>query len=192
MLRASDVEPSPSTIQPRHPTVRVGLGVISASHLSNGLCDGASILVIGRRMRRMTLCSSDTVAARLEGLQFDLGEGPQREVMRTGIPVLSADLSAPTSSRRSRRVGPFPAMLPPGSVRRPCSAEADEDPEDAGTATMRREVHQATRMSLAQLELSTTEAFSLLRGHAFASSRTTENVATDVVARRLDLRCLPD
>lgn len=83
-------------------------------------------------------------------------------------------------------------MLPPGSVRRPCSAEADEDPEDAGTATMRREVHQATRIILVQLELSTTEAFPLLRGHGFASSRTTENIATDVVARRLDLRCLPD
>lgn len=54
---------------------------------------GASISVIGRRARRVTVCSSDPVAARLEGLQFDLGEGPQWEVMKTGMPVLSADLS---------------------------------------------------------------------------------------------------
>jgi AmiR/NasT family two-component response regulator len=47
-------------------------------------------------------------------------------------------------------------------------------------------------MILVQLEISATEAFSLLRGHAFASSRTMEDVATDVVARRLDFRCLAD
>ena len=71
-------------------------------------------------------------------------------------------------------------------------AEADDDPADAGTATMHREAHQATGMILAQLGLSATEAFSLLRGHAFAPSHTMEDVATDVVARRLDFRCLPD
>jgi hypothetical protein len=198
---------------------------------------GASISVIGRRMRRMTVCSSDRVAARLEGLQFDLGEGPQWEVMKTGIPVLSADLSPqatagwPVFGDAAARLGAaalfaFPLAIgavtvgvinlyrtTPGALdvrmialarsltdqvagaavkAAICSAEADDDPEDAGTATMRREVHQATGMILAQLELSATEAFSLLRGHAFASSRTMEDVATDVVARRLDFRCLPD
>ena len=198
---------------------------------------GASISVIGRRMRRMMVCSSDGVATRLEGLQFDLGEGPQWEVMKTGMPVLSADLSPqataswPVFGAAAARLGvaalfAFPLAMgavtvgvinlyrtTPGvlDVRMIAlarsltnqvagaavkaaisSAEADDDPEDAGTATMRREVHQATGMILAQLEISATEAFSLLRGHAFASSRTMEDVATDVVARRLDFRCLPN
>jgi hypothetical protein len=60
---------------------------------SNDLCrpfvdqlpvSGVAISVIGTLARRMTVCSSDTVAAQLEGLQFDLGEGPQWEVMKTG------------------------------------------------------------------------------------------------------------
>ena len=59
---------------------------------------GASISVIGTLARRMTVCSSDTVAAQLEGLQFDLGEGPQWEVMKTGMPVFSPDLSLQSTS----------------------------------------------------------------------------------------------
>jgi hypothetical protein len=198
---------------------------------------GASISVIGRQMRRMTVCSSDSVAGRLEGLQFDLGEGPQWEVMKTGMPVLSADLSPrataswPVFGDAAARLGAaalfaFPLAMgavtvgvislyrtTPGALDARmlalarsltnqvagaavkatiCSAEAKVAPEATGTATMRREVHQATGMILVQLEISATEAFSLLRGHAFASSRTMEDVATDVVARRLDFRCLAD
>lgn len=198
---------------------------------------GASISVIGRQMRRMTVCSSDSVAGRLEGLQFDLGEGPQWEVMKTGMPVLSADLSPRATASwqvfgdAAARLGAaalfaFPLAMgavtvgvisfyrtTPGALDARmlalarsltnqvagaavkatiCSAEAKVAPEAAGTATMRPKVHQATGMILVQLEISATEAFSLLRGHAFASSRTMEDVATDVVARRLDFRCLAD
>jgi AmiR/NasT family two-component response regulator len=63
-------------------------------------------------------------------------------------------------------------------------------PEAAGSPTMRREVHQATGMILMQLETTATEAFSLLRAHAFSSGRTVEDVAKDVVARLLDFRQL--
>ena len=188
-------------------------------------------------MRRMTVCSSDSVAGRLEGLQFDLGEGAQWEVMKTGMPVLSADLSPRATASwqvfgdAAARLGAaalfaFPLAMgavtvgvinlfrtTPGALdvrmlalarsltnqvagaavkATICSAEAKVAPEAAGTATMRPKVHQATGMILVQLEISATEAFSLLRGHAFASSRTMEDVATDVVARRLDFRCLAD
>jgi transcriptional regulator with GAF, ATPase, and Fis domain len=198
---------------------------------------GVSISVIGTHMRRMTVCSSDSVSASLDGLQFDLGEGPQWEVMKTGTPVLSADLSPrataswPVFGDAAARLGAaalfaFPLAMgavtvgvinlyrtTPGALDARMvalarsltnqvagaavkaaiySAQAEDAPEAAGTATMRREVHQATGMILVQLEISATEAFSLLRGHAFASSRTMEDVATDVVARRLDFRCLPD
>jgi hypothetical protein len=46
-------------------------------------------------------------------------------------------------------------------------------------------VHQATGMVAAQLDVSTTEAFSRLRARAFADERTLAERAADVVARRL-------
>ncbi len=198
---------------------------------------GASISVIGTLARRLTVCSSDTVAAQLEGLQFDLGEGPQWEVMKTGMPVFSPDLSLQSTSNwpvfgaAAARLGAaavfaFPIAVgavtvgvvdlyrtTPGAldglmvalarsladqvaapaVKTAISwAEQDHAPENAGAPTMRREVHQATGMIIAQLEITATEAFSLLRGHAFVSGRTVEDVATDVVARLLDFRQLPN
>ncbi|MHC5798017.1 GAF and ANTAR domain-containing protein [Lacisediminihabitans sp. FW035] len=196
---------------------------------------GASISLIGRRSRRVTVCSSDSVAARLEGLQFDLGEGPQWSVMKTGTASLSADLSPahttewPVFAAAAARLGAaalfaFPITMAavtvgvidlyrssPGAlddgavalarelatrVAGPAvqaairSAEQEDVAEVAGSPTMRREVHQATGMILIQLETTATEAFSLLRAHAFVSGRTVEDVAKDVVARLLDFRQL--
>ncbi|MET4705642.1 GAF and ANTAR domain-containing protein [Frigoribacterium sp. UYMn621] len=213
---------------------------------SNDLCrpfvdllpvSGVAISVIGTLARRMTVCSSDTVAAQLEGLQFDLGEGPQWEVMKTGHPVLSPDLSLqrtsnwPVFGAAAAGLGvaaifAFPIAVgavtvgvvdlyrtTPGvldglmvslarsladQVATPAvkaaisSAEQDHAPESAGAPTMRREVHQATGMIIAQLQISAPAAFSLLRGHAFASGRSVEDVAADVVARLLDFRQLPN
>ena len=51
--------------------------------------------------------------------------------------------------------------------------------------THRLEVHQATGMVSVQLRVSLAEALVLLRAHAFAADRTTNEVAADVVARRL-------
>jgi transcriptional regulator with GAF, ATPase, and Fis domain len=194
---------------------------------------GASISVIDRLARRVTVCSSDTVAARLEGQQFDLGEGPQWEVMKTGMPVLSTDLSPrsttnwPVFGAAAEQLGAaalfaFPITMgavtvgvidlyrtTPGELDARMvalarslanqvashavkaairSADDENASEVTGTPTMRREVHQATGMILAQLGISATEAFSLLRGRAFVSGRTVEDVATDVVARVLDFR----
>ena len=49
----------------------------------------------------------------------------------------------------------------------------------------RAEVHQATGMILAQLDVSAQDAFVRLRAHAFATCRPLADVARDVVARRL-------
>jgi GAF domain-containing protein len=40
----------------------------------------------------MTLCSSDTIAARIDELQFELGEGPQSVVARSGQLVMLPDV----------------------------------------------------------------------------------------------------
>jgi len=65
------------------------------------------------------------------------------------------------------------------------SAAAQSEAADKAPA-LRREVHQATGMILMQLETDALGALALLRAYAFAHERTVDDVARDVVARRLD------
>jgi hypothetical protein len=51
----------------------------------------------------------------------------------------------------------------------------------------RHEVHQATGMLMVQLGVSAETAFARLRGHAFARERSLEQVASDIVNRRIRL-----
>ena len=68
--------------------------------------------------------------------------------------------------------------------------------ESVGTAdpapAMRREVHQATGVVLVQLNISATEAFFVLRAHAFSHGLSIVGVSQDVLAGRLDFRDLPE
>lgn len=54
---------------------------------------GASISVVADA-RRSTLAASDRTAARLEQLQFELGEGPHWQAVRSGRAVLVPDVTA--------------------------------------------------------------------------------------------------
>ena len=56
--------------------------------------DGASISVFGLSGHQLTICTTDAMAARLESLQFELGEGPHWEVLRTGRSSLCDDLAS--------------------------------------------------------------------------------------------------
>ena len=56
---------------------------------------GAAVSVTTTGGDRITVCASDPVAARLEELQFLLGEGPGVDAFRLRAPVLIADLDAP-------------------------------------------------------------------------------------------------
>ncbi|QHO71167.1 hypothetical protein BHD05_11920 [Marisediminicola antarctica] len=60
---------------------------------------GAFISVSDASGRQSSLCSSDPVAARLDELQFELGEGPQREATRTGAVVLIDDVAESSHAR---------------------------------------------------------------------------------------------
>jgi hypothetical protein len=53
---------------------------------------GVSIATLGPLLGSETLSASDTVAARLDEVQFDLGEGPCWDAMRTARPVFSRDI----------------------------------------------------------------------------------------------------
>jgi len=65
------------------------------------------------------------------------------------------------------------------------SASSAEEAVGAAAA-LRREVHQATGMILMQLETDATAALAALRAYAFAHGRSVDDVARDVVARRID------
>jgi hypothetical protein len=58
---------------------------------------GVSISVVSDRGAQSTVSTSDAVASRLEELQFQLGEGPTLDVLRTGRPRLAPDLRQPTA-----------------------------------------------------------------------------------------------
>ena len=62
---------------------------------------------------------------------------------------------------------------------------ADDDPEPENSYS-RREVHQATGMVLAQLDVTADDAILLLRAHAFSSGRSVREIANEVVERRLE------
>jgi hypothetical protein len=69
-------------------------------------------------------------------------------------------------------------------------AQAESLPSEVAVPEMRRQVLQATGMVLAQLGVTATEGFARLRAYAFATGRSVEDVAADVVARRVDFRDL--
>lgn len=53
---------------------------------------GAAISMFGGAAAETLVCASDTLAARLDELQFDLGEGPRWEALQTRLPVLVPDV----------------------------------------------------------------------------------------------------
>ncbi|MDP9906567.1 GAF and ANTAR domain-containing protein [Arthrobacter bambusae] len=53
---------------------------------------GAAVSMFGGAASETLVCASDTLAAKLDELQFDLGEGPRWEALRTKLPVLVPDV----------------------------------------------------------------------------------------------------
>lgn len=195
---------------------------------------GAALSVLASSAGQSTMCASDDTAARLDELQFDLGEGPCWDAMSTRRPVLHPDLAVDgmaawplfTNALQQDAVGSdvvaiyaFPlfvgsldigavdlystsdrpleksqvtdathlASLAAWQVLRRILADNDLDSDlDTPSTLGRREVHQATGMILAQLDISAADAALLLRAHAFSSGRTVAEVANDVIERRID------
>ena len=193
---------------------------------------GAALSVLAGSAGQSTVCSSDDTAARLDEMQFDLGEGPCWDAMTSRAPVLAPDLAVDGAgawpmftdavlndavSAGVRAIYAFPlfvgsldlgavdlysssitpletdqvtdatqlASLAAWQVLRRILADQPGDDPDTPGSNNRREVHQATGMVLAQLNISADDAALLLRAHAFSSGRTVAEVANDVVERRL-------
>ena len=68
---------------------------------------GAGISLVTAIGNRGAVCSTDDVAARIEELQFELGEGPCVDAVSSGAPVLVPDLFEPGGVE----VGRWPAFM---------------------------------------------------------------------------------
>ncbi len=187
---------------------------------------GAAVSVLAIPSAQSTVCASDGMAAHLDELQFDLGEGPCWEALAARRPALHGDLQgedAPlwpafSAAVRDDEVGAmyaFPLVLgsleigaidlystTSGRLTRGQVTDtvaltqvaawqvlrrilADAETGEGGSASSRREIHQATGMVLAQLDIAAHDALLLLRAHAFSTGRSVREVANDVVERRL-------
>lgn len=210
------------------------LAILTSHETSVTLCapfltvlpvSGASVSVLATPAALSTMCATDDFAAYLDELQFDLGEGPGWEALRSRRPVLESDFVIHGSTRwphfgaalsGSVLRGMYAFPLAVGSLELGAVGLYSTKPmvlsesEIAGATAMaetvswqvlrrivtdeepaedspysRREIHQATGMVLAQLDVSAEDAILLLRAHAFSSGRSVKEIANDVVERRL-------
>ncbi|GAA2914555.1 GAF domain-containing protein [Actinoplanes cyaneus] len=184
--------------------------------------------------------ASDAVSARVEQLQFLLGEGPCRDAYAQAGPVLAEDLRATVWHERWPAFAPaaleagaravFALPLGAGWARigaidlyrdgegalagpvladalvladavaqlllaeTVAVAEAQSPAYHAGRDHLlqRAAVHQATGMISVQLGVTVEEALVRLRAHAYACSRDLDEVAADVLARRMRFDNLDD
>ncbi|MPZ65506.1 MAG: GAF domain-containing protein [Pseudonocardiaceae bacterium] len=191
--------------------------------------DGAAISLLTGSPSRETLCATDAMAARVEELQYTLGEGPCIEAATSGRPVLIRDVqetggqirwpvfaAAVAEQAGIRALFAVPLQLDainlgaldiyraaPGPM---SDGELRDVLRAADTAALmllglrtdlgdqqwwdqswvsHAEVHQATGMVVAQLGIGAQDAFARLQGYAFSQERLLDDVARDVVARRL-------
>jgi hypothetical protein len=189
--------------------------------------DGMSISVMNDTDRREVLYASDEVSARVEALQFSLGEGPCFEAFDTCMPVLVPDLPAAiapswpafAAEMAGEPVGAiFAFPLQSGAIcigamdlyrRRPgwlsaaelttalavvdvavmvmlnLLADADHGEWWLALPEQREQVHQAVGMLIAAFGVPADLALARLRGYAFAAGRLVDEVAHDIVTRRL-------
>jgi hypothetical protein len=193
---------------------------------------GIAISTLGDFLGNETVSASDDTAARLDELQFDLGEGPCWDAFGTMRPVLEPNIRqkpngvwpAFSDAIQNQEIGAlyaFPLFVGPlklGAMdlysvepkpfsdlhTRQCAAFAsvvsrlilhralervgtDRDGDALPESRFsRRIIHQATGMVLAQLDLPPDEARLVIEAHSFATGRSMQEIAEDIVDRRLN------
>ncbi len=216
----------------------IGLSPRAASAAAAALgVDGISVGVGTGPEGIVLTWGREKIAVALEDAQFTLGQGPGRDAVTVGTPVLEPDLAlsgavgrypafAPAAAKlRVRAVFAFPLRIgaisvgvltahriAPGPLtaaqladalalvdavavlllhQDPPRSEADGSsreqvrPGSTQPATHRAQVHQATGMISVQLGVSLAESLVRLRARAYADDRLINDVAADVVARRM-------
>jgi len=105
-----------------------------------------------------------------------------------GVADLYQRTSGPLGIEATARARSLARRVAAPAVERAGRSAKSDEPDSRDAPALRREVHQATGMILVQLDITADEAFAVLRAHAFTQGRTVEDVARDVVQRRLDFR----
>jgi hypothetical protein len=199
--------------------------------VTSAAVDGAGVSLVSEQGHRGTVCATDDIAARLEELQFLLGEGPCLDATTFRTPVMISDLTDRGEGVQDRwpgflveaadagaralfalplRLGAVslgaidlyrsvPGPLSPAELRvAMIGADAAalllldyvalEDPivdDVEQRSTYRLSVHAAAGMVKEQLGSTIDDALAQLRAVAFAQGRPVQDVAEDVIARRL-------
>ena len=197
---------------------------------------GAAISTMGDFLGNETVSATDLQAARIDELQFDLGEGPCWDAMATARPVFEPNVRThpagvwPAFSEAIRKdevgasfafplfVGPlrlgaldlystrplnlsdlhaqqsaaFAAVVSRLVLHRALSRVGRDETPEADLQFSRRTIHQATGMVLAQLNLPPDEARLVIQAHAFAVGRSMQEIAEDIVERRLNFSVSDD
>lgn len=107
------------------------------------------------------------------------------EAIRVGILDLYRAAPGPLSTTGFRDAVTLAHMAAQAVVALSAQSPPDGLPGDFTDATLRAEVHQATGMISAQLEVGIEEAFARLQAHSYATGRRIGEVGNDVVGRRI-------
>jgi ANTAR domain/GAF domain len=191
---------------------------------------GAGIMLMSGDLAQGSLCSSNDTSAKIEDLQYTLGEGPCVDAYHQDRPVLEPDLADPDTARwlaftplavevGVRAIFGFPIQIGvarigalnlycdrPGGLTKDQHADSlvmadvaaktvvamqSKAPPGAiaadleAGANLRFVVHQASGMLSVQLGVSVGEALIRMRAYAFSNDRPLDDVARDIVARRV-------
>ena len=157
---------------------------------------GAAVSTLGDLLGSETLAASDVVAARLDELQFDLGEGPCWDAMRSGDPVLQPDMhetgklrwpafSAAIHTENIRSLFAFPLTVGPlrfGAIDLYSDSTVTLDPTQTRQASAMADVvsKHVMRNALSSIGLPTDDV-----GNAY--SRRLVHQATGMVLAQLDV-----
>jgi GAF domain-containing protein len=145
---------------------------------------GASVTVISSSGAQVALCASDAVAARLDELHFELGEGPQWVASTTGTVVLLPDVASVSHDRWPI----FAASIGQLKVGAIFSIPIRMGAATVGAATLYRDTpggldedHQSSALAIASAIAST----AVQRAMTFATDDVPESVAVPALRREV-------
>jgi hypothetical protein len=156
---------------------------------------GAAVSTLGAFLGNETLSASSGLAARIDELQFDLGEGPCWDALNTGRPVLEPDLRAVTgrvwpafSAAIHDEVGAifaFPMVV--GHLHVGAIDMYTSQPARLEAAETRRATELAELVGRHVLRLALAEIGDADEGHSRPLARRTIHQATGMVLAQLNI-----
>jgi hypothetical protein len=168
---------------------------LSAPFASLFPVDGASVSTLGTFLGTGTVSASDTIAARIDELQFDLGEGPCWDALRSTRAVLSPDIAENADQwpafleairvQNITSIFAFPLFLGPlkiGAIDLYSKRRSDLD-----SVASDRAMHMAKQVSRRVLRMAVASVRDGAELHPSPFSRRIIHQATGMVVSQLDI-----